>query len=164
MNPAWMPWLTAIAIGFGGALLASAFWWWLAPTSLVRRWAKPLQDAMEEGFAEQALQQRLRSQADKVWARKQQGQWRENQDAVFARHEASLLAEMRLLSRPAVSVPAAHPAPAPASPVSVAAPARPGGQAAADMTDAQLDALPPEVPLTVRRRVLPAGKPPLNSL
>lgn len=162
MNPAWMPWLTAIGIGFWGAALASAFWWWLAPPSLVRRWAKPLHDALEEGFAEQALQQRLRAQGDKIWVRKQQAQWRENQDALFARHEASLLAEMRLLSRPAASVLAAPPASA--KPAPVAAPAQVAGQAGADMTDAQLDALAPELPLTVRRRVLPAGKPPLNQV
>lgn len=162
MNPTWIPWLTAVGIGVFGAVLASVFWWWLAPPSLVRRWAKPLHDALEEGFAEQALQQRLRSQGDKIWARKQQSLWRENQDALFARHQAGLLAEMRLLSQPAVSVAAA--APVRARPVSATVPAMLAGQTPGDMTDAEIDALAPELPPTVRRRVLPAGKPPLNPL
>ncbi|QHI97605.1 hypothetical protein GT347_06145 [Xylophilus rhododendri] len=99
MNTVWYLVLLALAIFLAGAALATVLWWCAMPGPMVRRWLAPLLDAVEIGFAEQVLQHRERSQRDKLWARKQQAQWSENEELRMTRHEAHLLAEIRLLLR-----------------------------------------------------------------
>jgi len=181
MNPYWLPILAGTGALVTGALMATAFWWWAAPRVLLMRWSAPLRDALDAGFSDQGLQYRLRAQADKLWARRQQALWRESLEQIHARHEACLLAEIRLLLRTAGqpaggltrAAPVVGPAPAaaPPSPSPSLSPLARQAAVVADtaqdvlplaLTDAQLDALAPEVPQAVSagRQRPQAGTPP----
>ena len=115
MNGHWA-WVLAVVLAcVAGALAASAAWWWLAPAPLLERWSAPLRRALEAGFDEQLLQQRLRAQADGVWARQQQDKWHERQETVQERHGAKLLADMRQVLKP-YAAPVPRPLPMPRTP------------------------------------------------
>ena len=145
------PWLVALLLLWAlmfGAFCATALWWWLAPYPLLARWNAPMSRALEAGFVDQALQHRLRTQADGVWIRRQQAQWLLAQEKLQSRQEARLLAQVSVLLRTRAKPP----------PLETV------------LTDAQLDALPPELSDLVgigvpRPRVLAVPrKPPMTSI
>lgn len=156
-----MPWWCVLAgagMALFGAVVATVLWWWAAPARLVDRWAVPLREMLASGFAEQALQQRLRSQSDALWTCQQQERWHESHERLLAVHEAGLLAEISVMlgvrQRPAKV------APAPAAVWEV-----PGAVAwecsTEALTDAQIDDLPAELPAVpdIGRRKAASGLP-----
>jgi len=140
--------LVLVAATFGAGA-ASAFWWWLMPAPLLARWSAPFLKALERGFDEQVLEQRLRAQADGVCTRQQQERWHHDLKALHVRQQACLLAEIGRLLRPGMAA-----TPAAAAAMALARPQKVGGSAVLDepdlLSDAEIDALPPELPSTAQ--------------
>ncbi|WPB55750.1 hypothetical protein [Xylophilus sp. GOD-11R] len=100
----WLLLVVGALAALGGAATATVLWWWATPGRLMARWLAPMREVLEQGFAEQAFEQRQRSQKDKLWLRKQQALWRESDEQRHAQQVTGLLTEMRALVRPVEAV------------------------------------------------------------
>lgn len=100
----WLLLVVGAFAALGGAAAATVVWWWAMPGRLMARWLAPMREVLEQGFAEQAFEQRQRSQKDKLWMRKQQALWRDNDELRHAQQLAGLVTEIRVLLRPAEAV------------------------------------------------------------